>query len=139
MSRQHDQARKARARAVTNGARAHDLSTAGMSDAQAWRAQAEFELALGMRCHGCGRRISFGLRFVSIDVRDAKAPAVYRVACNRMDCDFAEQCREGADAMEMVEFAWCDELGVDGPSFGLGMKPAADPEPTEDGRPPDAQ
>lgn len=133
MARGSERARRGRARQVVNGSKAVDLSTAGMTDKQAARVQAEMELAFGQRCHGCGRRVGIGLRFCSIDPRDAERPAIYRVACNRDDCDFAELARNGATSMEMVEFAWLDPAGVESSSMGVGMKPHpdADAEPAD--------
>lgn len=123
-----EQARQFRKRQIVNGSGAADLSRAGMSDEQAWREQAKFEMAMGMRCHGCGRRVLIGAQFVQIDVTDPERPAVHRTACTRDDCDFAEQARDGATAMKMIEYAWLDPLGPDAPAFGLGAHPADAPD-----------
>lgn len=122
MSRGNSDARRRRAQQISrNGA--VDLATKGLSNEQAWKLQAELEMALGMRCAGCGRRVTFGTQFASLDVSEPQRPVMYRASCSRGDCDFMEQCREGATAMKMIEFAWLDEMGAEGPSFGLGLTP----------------
>lgn len=73
------------------------------------RAQAEQQL--GMRCAGCGERIGVGFKFTRIDivlVEDKPTVDVaYLSACNgAQGCDFAERAKDGADAMELIEFAW---------------------------------
>jgi hypothetical protein len=100
------------ARAVSGGV---DLSKQRMTDEQAQHAQEDMELQLGLRCGGCGRRVGMGFRFKSFDVR-SDMPIVQLIACVRDDCDFAEQARVDADVMEMVEYAWTDENGVDAPA-----------------------
>lgn len=96
--------------AKQNGVR--DLGVLKMSDEQAAEAQEMLEEQLGARCMGCGRRITMGMQFTSVDVRHEK-PVQRLTACMREDCDFAEQCRDGATFVEMVEFAWCDPAGAD--------------------------
>jgi hypothetical protein len=96
--------------AKQNGVR--DLSALAMSDEQAAEAQEMLEEQLGARCQGCGRRITMGMQFTSIDVRHEK-PVQRLAACMREDCDFAEQCRDGATFVEMIEFAWADPAGAD--------------------------
>lgn len=102
----------------SNGARmlsGRDLSSAGLTDLQARKVQEEVELRQGMRCSGCGRRITVGFQFTSIDPR-ASVAIMKLSACARDDCGFAEDCREGATFMEMVEFAWLDEMAADAPA-----------------------
>lgn len=94
-----------------NGSGGRDLSALKMSDEQAAEAQEMLEGELGARCKGCGRRITIGIQFTSIDPR-AERPVMRLAACNREDCDFAEQCRDGATYMEMIEFAWLDPAGA---------------------------
>lgn len=97
-----------------------DLSGAAMSDEKAAELQERLELRMGMRCRGCLRRIGIGIKFRSVDVRDAERPVISMAACNRVDCDFAEQAREGATCMEMVEFVWLDPAGIDArPAYGI--------------------
>lgn len=103
------------ARRIANGARHADLSLAALSDEQARDLQEEIELRNGWRCSGCGRRIKVGFQFTSVDPRDADAPMVRLSACSRDDCGFAEQCRDGATVMELVEFVWLDANGPDAP------------------------
>lgn len=93
-----------------------DLTVAGMSEQEARVAQEAIEHELGGRCNGCGRRITIGHRFTSIDVRDPQRPVVRMFACARDDCDFAERCLSGATMMEPIEFAWVDENGKDAPA-----------------------
>lgn len=103
----------------SNGARriaqsgAADLSRAGMSEEQAARASEMAELALGMRCKGCGRRIGLGFRFTSIDPR-SEHPVIQLSACARDDCNFATLCKDdGGVVVEQVEYAWLDPAGLD--------------------------
>lgn len=99
-----------------------DLSRAGMSDAQAWAAQAKVELMQGKRCSGCGKRIGLGFEFTSIDVTNPE-PVIRLAACTRHDCDFAERAREGATYMEAVEIVWFDDAGIDAPAVELRAVP----------------
>lgn len=99
-------------RAVDLGRR---KTLATMTDDEARRVQEMLEHKLLARCNGCGRRITIGFKFTSIDPRQEK-PVVQLAACTREDCDFAERCRDGAVLMEMVEFAWIDENGADAPA-----------------------
>jgi hypothetical protein len=103
------------ARRIAGGARAVDLTIKTISDEEARRVQEMLEHKLGARCNGCGRRITMGLKFTSLDPRDTQ-PVITMSACNRQDCDFAETCRPGATFMEMIEFAWLDENGPDAPA-----------------------
>lgn len=116
MSRGREETRKGRARSIANGG-ARDLSALKMSEEEAREAQEVVEHKLGARCNGCGRRITMGFKFTSLDVRDSKGRVVVTMsACTREDCDFAERCKDGATFMEMVEFAWVDENGADAPA-----------------------
>lgn len=69
---------------------------------------------LGMRCAGCHERITIGFQFTRIDVLVGASGRpevdVQRLAaCNGANgCDFAEEAKDGAHAMEMIEFAWLD-------------------------------
>lgn len=91
-----------------NGVR--DLGALAMSDEMAAEAQEMLELELGARCRGCGRRITAGIQFTSIDPR-AEKPVMRLAACVREDCDFADKARDGATFMEPVEFGWLDPAG----------------------------
>lgn len=92
-----------------------DLSKSKLTDEQVRQAQETMELRAGMRCGGCGRRITMGYQFTSLAPRDAAAPVIRLSACAREDCEYAMVLRDGATVMEMVEFAWLDELGADAP------------------------
>lgn len=90
---------------------AKDLGGGQLTGAAAEEAIRKAEAQLGMRCGGCGERIGVGLQFTRIDavMKDGKPTIdVSRLsACNGADgCDFAEKAREGADVIEMVDFAW---------------------------------
>lgn len=93
--------------------RAADLrGRVALPPAVAERIAAEAEKQLGMRCGGCGRRISVGLKFTRLDVvaGEKGRPTVdvqHLAACNGAEgCDYAAKARKGADVMEMVEFVW---------------------------------
>lgn len=71
------------------------------------------ELQAGMRCVGCGERVTIGIRFTQFKpvLREGR-PFVERhsvTACSRKDCSYASETAPLADVMEMVEFAWLDE------------------------------
>lgn len=93
---------------------AEDLSRLRMSDEEAQLATEALEIARGLRCSGCGRRVKRGFHFFSISVKDKK-PLMRMVACSRDDCGFAAACREGGTYVEQVEFAWLDAAGADAP------------------------
>ena len=99
-------------------ARAVDLTSAGMSDEEALRAQEMIELQLGMRCGGCGRRIAVGLQFMQVAVR-SQSPVMKLSACARGDCDFAEHAKDGATSMQVIEYVWLDEAGANAPATPL--------------------
>lgn len=101
---------------MANAHGAVDLGARAMTDEQAAEIGSELELATGMRCFGCGRRVAMGFRFTSIDPREPERAVMELTACNRQDCDFALHARRGAIAVEMVEYAWLDEAGVDAPA-----------------------
>lgn len=90
-------------------ARGVDLQAAGMTDEELAAARVMIETKLGMRCNGCGERITVGFRFTSVAPRDTQAPVMQLVACSREECGFAEQARDGATVVEAVEFVWLDE------------------------------
>lgn len=74
-------------------------------------AVAGFELLSGMRCGGCFRRITQGvkmIRFVGERGPDGspRMKRQLRAACLREDCDYVESQRSSTTAAEMVEFAW---------------------------------
>jgi hypothetical protein len=74
------------------------------------------ELGAGMRCVGCGERITIGIRFTRFDpvLREGR-PAVDTIvtqACSRKDCNYAQETAPRADVMEMIEFAWLDEAAA---------------------------
>lgn len=102
----------------TMGGRAVDLAITSMSDDDAREAQELIELKRGARCSGCGRRITIGFQFVSVDPRDPDRPVMEMAACTRDDCGFAEDAKDGATWMVMVEFAWTDANGSDAPAAG---------------------
>jgi hypothetical protein len=93
-----------------------DLAALKLTDDEAAELQEALELQRGMRCHGCGRRITIGMKFTQINVRQ-EPPVRQVVGCTRDDCSFIERCRDsGATVMEMIEFAWTDEHGADAPA-----------------------
>jgi hypothetical protein len=87
----------------------------------------KIEGQLGLRCGGCGRRIKVGFQFTKIDVvliaDHPKADVLKLSACDRDDCDFAEEARKGADVVEMVEYAWLVDVDEERP--GEDTTPAA--------------
>lgn len=93
---------------------ARDLSKARMSDEAVRELQGTLEMSQGLRCNGCGRRITQGFHFTSLAPRE-EAVALRLAACAREDCDYALTCRAGGTYMEVVEYVWLDELGPDAP------------------------
>jgi hypothetical protein len=89
-----------------------DLTPATLTAQEAREVQEQLEHALGARCNGCGKRIGLGFKFVSVDPRH-QTPVAEVYACTREDCGFAELARDGATFMEMLEFVWLDENGID--------------------------
>lgn len=121
----------AAAKAAMRGAR--DLSRARMSDQDVVEVQGELEMAQGLRCNGCGRRIGAGFHFTSIAPREQKV-MMRMAACSREDCDFGQVCREGATYVEMVEYVWLDGVGLDAAptkAFVKAMGSRASPESAE--------
>jgi hypothetical protein len=107
MAKPGQQAKAAMAKAV-------DLSRARMSDERVLEVQGTLEMAQGLRCNGCGRRITTGFHFTSLAPRE-DAVAMRLAACAREDCDYAMRCREGGTYMEVVEYVWLDGLGPEAP------------------------
>lgn len=95
-----------------------NLARAKMSDKQVAEAGEMLELQLGMRCGGCGRRIGIGIKFTSISVRK-QSPVSKLSACDREDCGFAEEARDGGTVMEVFQLVWLDEAGVDAPAAAI--------------------
>jgi hypothetical protein len=89
-----------------------DLSRLRMSDEEAREATEMMELSLGLRCNGCGKRIGRGFSFVSIAVKE-KNVLMKLAACARPECEYAAACRNGGTYVEMVEYVWLDEAGMD--------------------------
>lgn len=87
------------------------------------------ETQLGLRCGGCFERITIGFLFRSIEVAtgDDGKPLIDVAkisACNGANgCDFADQARQGATLVEMVEYAW-----LDGAFDGAGLEQVPDAE-----------
>lgn len=100
------------ARQISRG-QVPDLGLARMSDDQAREMQEVYELKLGMRCSGCGRRIGVGIQFTAIAPRSERMPVIRMAACRREDCDFMEQAKDGAAAMQVVQFVWLDTDGLE--------------------------
>lgn len=93
---------------------AADLSRTAVPEKLRKRALESAEAELGMRCRGCGQRITTGFEFTALEpVMDSGGVKVITLklsACNGDNgCDFAQQAREGATAVEMVEFVWLTE------------------------------
>lgn len=91
---------------------ARDLGRVELPEGVAEKVRKEAEARLGYRCGGCGERIGVGLKFRRIDViaGEGGRPEVDVLelsACNGSGgCEYAAECREGADVIEMVEFVW---------------------------------
>lgn len=107
--------------ARTNGAadlsrmsrKAADLSRTSVPDHLRVKAMRNAEEQLGMRCGGCGERITTGFSFTALEpVMNAGGVVVQTLklaACNGENgCEFAPKCREGATTVEMIEFVWLD-------------------------------
>lgn len=77
------------------------------------------EMNAGMRCGGCGRRITLGFKFTAFRTEyvegQATAVAIVKSACTRPECDHAGKLQAASSAAEAVEFAWFDEAGADAP------------------------
>jgi len=73
--------------------------------------QIEAETKNGLRCFGCGERVTVGFRFTQLQpmLIDGKAAVGEGqiTACN--ECDFAAKARKVATCMELVEFVWLDK------------------------------
>lgn len=118
---------------------ARDLSRAGMSPQESAEAQEVMEIMNGLRCGGCGRRIGAGFHFTSIAPREAQ-PILKLSACSRDDCDYAEKCRHGGTFIEVCEYVWIDEHGIDAPPARRiveGNRKAAEGKAAQNGKPPD--
>lgn len=92
---------------------AADLKAGTLPDDYAKTILAEAEAQLGMRCAGCGRRITTGFEFMQLSPTVVEGvPTIDRAAlsaCNGGpdgDCDFAEKARKHATVVKMIEFAW---------------------------------
>lgn len=77
------------------------------------KAQRIAELAAGMRCVGCGERITLGFRFTQFKPVDrdgrTQVDTVVTQACSLPGCAYAQEVAPHAHVMEMIEFAWLDE------------------------------
>jgi hypothetical protein len=93
--------------------RAVDLGAGPITGKAAEEALRQAETHLGMRCVGCGERVTVGMRFHRLSaVTENGQPTIRHqmaVACTRDECDFAFRARGEAMAMEMVEFAFLDD------------------------------
>lgn len=89
-----------------------DLSRLKMSDEEARRATEAIEIAQGLRCEGCGKRIVRGFHFTSIAVKE-EHPILRLAACSREECGYATMCREGATYVEQREHVWLDAADAD--------------------------
>jgi hypothetical protein len=95
------------------------------------------EVAAGLRCGGCGARVSHGFEFVFIDVGkiDGRTFAHYHnlVACSgkTTDCDFAAICAEGAAAMKEVKQRFIDTPEMQKLMTGIVGEKKPEPEPEE--------
>jgi hypothetical protein len=102
----------AAARAIAGGAKVLERRSE-MPETLAAQAQRAAETHKGMRCDGCGLRISGGIRFTRFmpEMVDGKPTVTNFVvhACNA--CDYANDARQGAHVAEMIEFVWFDENG----------------------------
>lgn len=85
-----------------------------MSDEEALSITERLEIANGLRCMGCGRRIVRGFTFVSMAVKE-QTPLMKLSACSRDDCGYATIARAGATYVEQVEYVWLDPAGENAP------------------------
>lgn len=100
-------------------------------------AQIGMELLSGMRCGGCFRRITQGVKIIrftpKMGPRGPQMQKGQRAACLREDCSYAESSRSGAAAMELVEYAWiCGDPDPDGKltrALAAGGNGTPDPAP----------
>lgn len=95
--------------------KAADLSRTSVPEKLRVKALRNAEEQLGMRCGGCGERITTGFSFTALEPVMSNGGVVVQTlklaACNGDNgCDFAPKCREGATAVEMIEFVWLDAL-----------------------------
>lgn len=118
--------------------RALDLNTLrGVEKDAAEQMLVDAEEKLGLRCVGCGRRITTGVRFrrLSVEVGEGGRPFVASlvVACclTNEDCVSAGVMRDGATCAEMFEVAWFDG-GEEDESSGLAVADAPARPPTPD-------
>lgn len=100
-----------RAKLAAMAAQARDLGGGELPEAMLGKLRAQAEGQLGLRCGGCGKRIGVGLQFTRIDfvMKDGtpQVDVLKLAACNGADgCEYAAECREGADLIEMVEYVW---------------------------------
>lgn len=115
---------------------AADLARARMSDDEVRDVQERMELANGLRCNGCGKRIAQGFVFVSMAPRE-QSPLIRLAACARDECDYGLKCRMGATYMEIVEYVWLDEAGIDAPPAKVIAEVAAKRKAREDAQTPE--
>lgn len=76
--------------------------------------RADLERGFGMRCMGCGERITVGFEFVRVSASHVPGQGhVGRVettyACSRAECDYAPKAAADSCAMRPLEWAYLDE------------------------------
>lgn len=113
MAKPGRQAKEEMARLAAMSRNAADLGGGSVPEALRERLLAQAEGQLGMRCAGCGERITVGFKFTQVDVQVVDGNPVIDgavlSACNGAGgCDFANKARENASCMEMIEFVWLD-------------------------------
>lgn len=113
MAKPGQQAKKEMARLAAMSRNAADLGGGSIPEALRAKVLGQAEQQLGMRCAGCGERITVGFKFTQIDVVLVEGKPVIDAAvlsaCNGAGgCDFANKARADATCMEMIEFVWLD-------------------------------
>lgn len=70
----------------------------------------QFEVKVGMRCVGCGERVQKGWEFCKVTpIMQGNQPTLQVqsvVACDREECDFAEEAAKVSRARRRVEWEW---------------------------------
>jgi hypothetical protein len=105
---------------------------AEMVGAIAEEAKQAAEVRSGMRCQGCGERITRGYEFIRFRVYATPSgkPEVRKqmtYACSRDECDYAMVAAQHSSAMRPVEWAFLDE----GPGAAVVGRLKDAPEPVE--------
>lgn len=70
------------------------------------------EILNGLRCGGCLRRITHGVKLIGFKAQTGQngQPQMRKrmvAACLREDCSYAESMKSSAHLMEPLEYLWC--------------------------------